>query len=244
MESKLQTFATCLSCMDGRVTLPVTKFIREMHNVEFVDYITEAGMDGFISHFGPLDGILRKIDISFQKHGSAIAYVVGHADCSGNPVDDDQHRKDILSAIERLKTFRSLAAIGGLFVSRDWRVFPVTSVPTIKQQSTTQPATGSPPTSAPLISVPAQKSWAAQSPPVKSGPSESTYAPVSTILTPSPWNVSREKEASAPLTPTSSPKKAIDPMPNSVLKCPSCGAPNEPDSNFCDQCSEPLSKKI
>jgi len=230
--------------MDGRVTLPVTKFIREMHNVDFVDYITEAGMDGFISHFGPLDGILRKIDISFQKHGSTVAYVVGHADCSGNLVDDDQHRLDILSAIERLKTFRSLAAIGGLFVSRDWRVFPVTSVPTIKppvtQTTTTRSPMGSPSISAPIISAPAQKSWAVQSPPVKCGPSESTHAPVSTILTPPLWNVNSEKGAGAILLPTSSPQKAIDPKPSSVLKCPSCGAPNEPDSNFCDQCNRSL----
>src|SRR5947209_5351102 len=74
VESKPGSFATCLSCMDGRVTLPVTQYIKEKHGVEFVDYITEAGIDGFLSHFGALDGILRKIDISFQKHHSTIAY--------------------------------------------------------------------------------------------------------------------------------------------------------------------------
>jgi len=208
METKKNTFATCLSCMDGRVTLPATQFIRDTHGVEFVDYITEAGMDGFISHFGPLDGILRKIDISFQKHGSAVAYVVGHADCSGNAVGDEEHRKDILTSIERLKTFRTFSAIGGLWVSRDWRVFPVTAVPII---------------------TPSAKS-----------PTETVQATIGAPSAPTSSQKPRANPTFTTMPPSNLTKPITEAKSTSVLNCPSCGAPSEPDSNFCDQCSKPL----
>jgi len=30
----------------------------------------------------------------------------------------------------------------------------------------------------------------------------------------------------------------------STMACPACGAPCEPDSNYCDQCSQPLPKRV
>jgi len=135
MRIKPQTFATCLSCIDGRVALPVTYYIKSKHRVAFVDYITEAGMDGFIFQPGALEGILRKADFSFKNHHSSILYIVGHTQCSGNVVDDEQHRKDILGAVERLRRLRPSVAVGGLFVNKEWKAVPVAPLAEQKKNS-------------------------------------------------------------------------------------------------------------
>ncbi|MEA1924640.1 MAG: carbonic anhydrase [Candidatus Altiarchaeota archaeon] len=112
-------FATCLNCMDGRVQLPVIHWIKEKYGVEYVDVITEAGMDGFLVE-SKLDDILRKIDISLKKHGSNIIFVVGHHDCGGNPVDEKTHRKQVHIAVDKLKKMKSSVKVIGLWVSDSW----------------------------------------------------------------------------------------------------------------------------
>ena len=42
-------FITCLNCVDGRVQLPVIQWIKENYNIDYVDMITEAGMDGILA---------------------------------------------------------------------------------------------------------------------------------------------------------------------------------------------------
>ena len=37
------TFATAINCMDGRVQLPVIKFLQERFKAEYVDIISEPG---------------------------------------------------------------------------------------------------------------------------------------------------------------------------------------------------------
>ena len=38
-------FATSVSCMDGRIQIPLAKWIKENHSIDFVDVITEPGVD-------------------------------------------------------------------------------------------------------------------------------------------------------------------------------------------------------
>jgi hypothetical protein len=223
MEEKLGAFATCLSCMDGRVTLPVIKFIREKHGVDFVDMITEAGMDGFLARSGPLDGLLSKVDISFEKHQSTIAYIVGHSLCSGNSVEDDQHIQDVRAAIDRLRIFRDLPSLGGLFVSKDWKVSVVVPIENIP------------------VAVPVSSSITFLSA-SQMVPSTIATPPTSVILpTPAaapPRIVSKIAVIPAipkPAAPTEKVNRRY-----TVVLCKSCGALNDPDSNFCDQCAKPL----
>ena len=54
-------FVTCLNCIDGRVQLPVIKWIMENYGVEYVDMITTPGMDGILSdETSNIDDILEK----------------------------------------------------------------------------------------------------------------------------------------------------------------------------------------
>jgi len=68
-------FATCLNCLDGRVQLPIIQWIKENYEVDYIDMITEAGMDGVLTNEGAhIEGILQKINISIDKHRSNIIF--------------------------------------------------------------------------------------------------------------------------------------------------------------------------
>ena len=118
--------ATCLNCMDGRVQLPVLHWIKENYRVDFVDVITEAGMDNVLSNQEDIREVLRSITISVNVNKSTRLFVVGHHDCRGNPVEESVHRQEISSAVKRLKKHWPEHEIIGLWVfpanDKAWQV--------------------------------------------------------------------------------------------------------------------------
>ncbi len=42
-------FGTVLNCIDGRVQIPVTNWLKENFDVDYVDLITEPGIDKVLS---------------------------------------------------------------------------------------------------------------------------------------------------------------------------------------------------
>jgi len=117
-------FATCLNCMDGRVQEPVISWIKDNFEVDFVDMITEAGMDGYLADSkSDVSRIQKKVNISLNREGSInTVFVVGHYDCLGNPADDKTHKKQINISLERVKTFSPKVEVFGLWVSSEWTV--------------------------------------------------------------------------------------------------------------------------
>ncbi|MHB2026518.1 MAG: carbonic anhydrase [Elusimicrobiota bacterium] len=113
---------TCLNCMDGRVQLPVLRWIKDNYPVDFVDVITEAGMDGILSDQKDIAGVLRSIAISVDVNKSSMLFVVGHYDCRGNAVDEAAHHRQINNAVKRLKGHWPGHGITGLWVNEAWRV--------------------------------------------------------------------------------------------------------------------------
>ena len=118
----MDTRATCLNCMDGRVQLPVLHWIKENYRVDFVDVITEAGMDGVLSKQEDISEVVRSINISVNVNKSTRLFVVGHYDCRGNPVDDGTHQQQIVIAANRLRTHWPNHEIVGLWVNNMWKV--------------------------------------------------------------------------------------------------------------------------
>ncbi len=114
--------ATCLNCMDGRVQLPVLQWIKENYPVDFVDVITEAGMDGVLSQHEDISEILRSINISVHVNKSQRIFIVGHYDCRGNAVEESVHREQIAQALRRLKGHYPTYEIHGLWVNAHWQV--------------------------------------------------------------------------------------------------------------------------
>ena len=120
--SNIDTRATCLNCMDGRVQLPVLNWIRQQYNVDFVDVITEAGMDGVLALQDNIDEIIRSIKISIDVNKSVRIFIVGHYDCRGNKVDEKTHHKHIIKSVVRLKRQWPELEIIGLWVNGQWQV--------------------------------------------------------------------------------------------------------------------------
>jgi hypothetical protein len=108
--------------MDGRVQLPVLHWILGNYSVDFVDVITEAGMDSVLASQDNIDDILRSIKISIDVNKSARLFIVGHYDCRGNPVDEKTHREQIVNSVKRLKIHWPKFDIIGLWVNNHWQV--------------------------------------------------------------------------------------------------------------------------
>ena len=107
--------------MDGRVQLPVITWIKENYPVDFVDVVTEAGMDGVLSKQKDISEILRSIRVSVELNKSTRLFVVGHHDCRGNPADEASHRKDVSAATIRLKKCYPALEVIGLWVNDRWQ---------------------------------------------------------------------------------------------------------------------------
>lgn len=115
--------AVCLNCMDGRVQLPVIHWIKENHDVDFVDMVTEAGMDGLLADYeNSVHDIYRSIGISVEKNEAKLIFVVGHHDCRGNPISDEEHKVQIQHAAFRIKKKFPHLHTFGLWVNSDWQV--------------------------------------------------------------------------------------------------------------------------
>ena len=117
-----QKRAVCLNCIDGLVQLPVIQWIKDNYEMDYVDMITEPGIDGLLSdNANPIDEINRKLRISIKKNNASIIFIVGHYDCKGNPVSESTHKEHILLAATRLKKEFSEITVIGLWVNSFWK---------------------------------------------------------------------------------------------------------------------------
>ena len=136
-----ETFFTIVGCMDGRVQDVVAAFGREKFGAKFPDTITEAGIVGLLGKDSPdqslLDAIKFKvIDVSLGMHHSKGIVVNGHAECAGNPVEDNRHKDDIRNTVSLLKKMANNSVpVYGVFVKRSsegasWEVEEVSETTT------------------------------------------------------------------------------------------------------------------
>ncbi len=121
------TFATVISCVDGRVQMPVNRWLRKAANVEYVDTVTEAGPDGILAKDEApfVDSIKRRVLISVNRHGSKTIAVIGHHDCAGDPGSESLHRDHIMKALEAVKGWNLGARLLGAYVDQAWEVIKV-----------------------------------------------------------------------------------------------------------------------
>ncbi len=120
-------FGTVINCMDGRVQEPVTQWLKEKHQLDYVDVITEAGPDKMLAteFIGPVEYIKNKVEISVSKHGSQVIAIAGHHDCAGNPVTSEEHCEHIKQAVAVLRSWNFPVTVHGLWVDEHWQVHVV-----------------------------------------------------------------------------------------------------------------------
>jgi hypothetical protein len=120
-------FGTVLNCMDGRTQISVTKWIKENYNVDYVDLITEPGIDKVLSKdcWSENERLRKSVLISVNAHKSNVVAVVGHYDCAANPVCYEKHLEDIEASVSRVKSWDLPVTVIGLWVDEFWNVHVV-----------------------------------------------------------------------------------------------------------------------
>ena len=119
------TFCTAINCMDGRVQLPVIRYLQQRFGVDYVDTITEPGPNRILAertNSALVQSILARLNISVEKHGSRGIAVVGHHDCAGNPASREEQVQHLAQAVEFLRGQYANMEIIGLWVNERWQV--------------------------------------------------------------------------------------------------------------------------
>ena len=119
------SFCTVVNCMDGRVQLPVIRFLQDKFNIKYVDSVTEPGPNGILASgtaSETIESILARVDISVQHHGSVAVAVVGHHDCAGNPAPKERQNEQTRTSVESLQSRYASVPVIGLWVDEDWTV--------------------------------------------------------------------------------------------------------------------------
>ena len=123
-------FCTAINCIDGRVQLPVIKFLQKRFNVEYIDSITEASPGLVLSEekkTATIQAILEKLNISIERHNSVGIAVISHHDCAANPAPYSDQIIQIQKAVHFLRRHYDTIEIIGLCVDNNWQVHEIES---------------------------------------------------------------------------------------------------------------------
>lgn len=118
-------FCTVVNCMDGRVQLPVIKYMQSRFNVKYVDSVTEPGPDLILSEGvdkDVIESMLRRINISVEKHLSVAIALTGHHECTANPVTREEHRQQVIAGVQFLRLKYPDIPVVGLWIDGDSEV--------------------------------------------------------------------------------------------------------------------------
>jgi len=115
-------FATSISCMDGRIQIPLGDWIKKNHSVDYVDTITEPGVEKKIAENIDVGQIKLKAEISIYKHKSDMIVVSGHHDCAGNPVSKEEHVGQIKRSVGIIESWNFPAKVLGVWVNDQWEI--------------------------------------------------------------------------------------------------------------------------
>ncbi len=118
-------FCTALNCMDGRTQLPVIFYLQKRFRADYVDTITEPGMNLLLAGLADkwlLQRVLAKVGISVNAHKSVGLAVVGHHDCAGNPADKQTQLEQIRAAVDTLRRLYPDLPVIGLWLGSSFSV--------------------------------------------------------------------------------------------------------------------------
>jgi hypothetical protein len=106
-------FGTAINCMD--TVVGPNKVLAEARPARAGRWRRRSGRQ-------MAEEIRSRVAISVEAHGSTVVVIAGHDDCAGNPVSEDEHRRHILRAVERVCSWGFDVTVVGLWVNADWRV--------------------------------------------------------------------------------------------------------------------------
>ena len=118
-------FATAINCIDGRIQIPVIKYLKNSLSVDYIDMITEPGPNKILSENKDLDiikSLREKIKTSIKKHDSDTVIIVGHYDCAANPESKEIQIKQLLNSIDIVSSWRlDLKRVFALWLDKNFK---------------------------------------------------------------------------------------------------------------------------
>ena len=66
--------------------------------------------------------IIKRNEISINKHGSKLIAISGHHDCVGNHCDEEIQKQQIIKSIKHLKNVYSELKTIGLWIENEWKI--------------------------------------------------------------------------------------------------------------------------
>ena len=117
-------FATSINCIDGRIQLPVSNWIKQKYSVDYVDMITHPGSDKIIGekNIEGISEIKTKTLVSINAHNSKLIVISGHHDCAGNPVSKEMHLTQIKKSINIIKSWNLSVTVIGVWINDQWEI--------------------------------------------------------------------------------------------------------------------------
>ena len=118
------TFCASIHCMDGRIHEPIISYIKDNHNVKFIDFIVEAGINGILADLSDeimINSIVKRVQLSIDVHNVTKVFVSGHYDCLANPVGKDTHIAQVNKAISFLRNIYPQIEFIGLWIDENWQ---------------------------------------------------------------------------------------------------------------------------
>jgi len=119
-----EKFATSINCIDGRIQIPVSNWIKQKYFVDYVDVISHPGSDKVIGE-KIIEGIAEiksKVLVSINAHNSKLIVISGHHDCAGNPVSKEMHMTQIKKSINLIKSWDCPVTVIGIWVNDKWEI--------------------------------------------------------------------------------------------------------------------------
>jgi hypothetical protein len=108
--------------MDGRIQLPISHWLKENYKVEYVDTITEPGIDKSFLDPKRIAQIKPKVLISVNAHRSRVIVVSAHYNCLGNPVSKKEHIAEVKKAMSIINSWSLPVKVLGVWVGKNWEV--------------------------------------------------------------------------------------------------------------------------
>jgi hypothetical protein len=122
------SFTAAISCIDGRVHLPLISYMQDRFDAQYVDLITEPGVVAVLSAEPDSQRsafIFSKVDVSVTKHAPKAIAIVAHDDCAGNPVSKSDQMKQLANCYKTLRARYPKENLFALWVDGDWKVHEV-----------------------------------------------------------------------------------------------------------------------
>ena len=119
-----EKFATSINCIDGRIQIPISNWIKQKYFVDYVDVISHPGSDKVIGE-KIIEGIAEiksKVLVSINAHNSKLIVISGHHDCAGNPVSKEMHMTQIKKSINLIKSWDCPVTVIGIWVNDKWEI--------------------------------------------------------------------------------------------------------------------------